>query len=313
MSGEVSPSVPTVSSDQSIARLLLAKEAVTGDLSGPAGPDRPLAADAEGVLQADIMPETGYTEDDFSGLEHHVDEFYEPLPEHCQTPEDPKQKTLTPEELELVSRFQYLVKPMARKILLLFGLSDNEEFNDSIGDGYVGLVKGATQYQAARVAADASTSKNFFVINIRGEILKGMRARYGRVEEPIYNEARVVVGKSDKIRSVKPSVVSGSAKSIDEMISDHDDDGFTLADKLPDDRYEIDPSSFDLAAELKELFQDCRPMDRDVVFRRIFYGETQSEIGERLGLSQMTVSRTLTRVLKPYIAKMSPLASELDT
>jgi RNA polymerase sigma-B factor len=43
--------------------------------------------------------------------------------------------------------------------------------------------------------------------------------------------------------------------------------------------------------------QDLDPADRELLYRRYFCEETQVQLGKRLGMSQMQVSRRLARVL----------------
>ncbi|WP_240720981.1 sigma-70 family RNA polymerase sigma factor [Pseudarthrobacter sp. NamE2] len=52
----------------------------------------------------------------------------------------------------------------------------------------------------------------------------------------------------------------------------------------------------DLAC-LREAMQDLDEADRELLYRRYFCEETQVQLGQRLGMSQMQVSRRLARVL----------------
>lgn len=52
----------------------------------------------------------------------------------------------------------------------------------------------------------------------------------------------------------------------------------------------------DLAC-LREAMQELDPADRELLYRRYFCEETQVQLGKRLGMSQMQVSRRLARVL----------------
>jgi RNA polymerase sigma-B factor len=52
----------------------------------------------------------------------------------------------------------------------------------------------------------------------------------------------------------------------------------------------------DLAC-LREAMQDLDAADRELLYRRYFCEETQVQLGKRLGMSQMQVSRRLARVL----------------
>ena len=48
---------------------------------------------------------------------------------------------------------------------------------------------------------------------------------------------------------------------------------------------------------LNEAIQELEPDDRELLYRRYFREETQSELGQRFGISQMQVSRRLSRIL----------------
>lgn len=48
---------------------------------------------------------------------------------------------------------------------------------------------------------------------------------------------------------------------------------------------------------LREAMQELGPEDRELLYRRYFCEETQVELGKRLGMTQMQVSRRLARVL----------------
>jgi RNA polymerase sigma-B factor len=88
-----------------------------------------------------------------------------------------------------------------------------------------------------------------------------------------------------------------NAESLDSALSDRDEaDGHSLGDRLG----ECDP-----AFDTIEGFQAVRPLlaeldDRDRRILEMRFGEelTQSQIGERLGISQMHVSRLLAACLK---------------
>lgn len=48
---------------------------------------------------------------------------------------------------------------------------------------------------------------------------------------------------------------------------------------------------------LNDAIQELEPDDREMLYRRYFLEETQSELGRRFGISQMQVSRRLSRIL----------------
>ena len=48
---------------------------------------------------------------------------------------------------------------------------------------------------------------------------------------------------------------------------------------------------------LNQAIQELEPDDREMLYRRYFREETQVELGKRFGISQMQVSRRLSRIL----------------
>jgi RNA polymerase sigma-B factor len=48
---------------------------------------------------------------------------------------------------------------------------------------------------------------------------------------------------------------------------------------------------------LNQAIQELRPEDRELLYRRYFCEDSQAELGRRFGVSQMQVSRRLSRVL----------------
>lgn len=55
---------------------------------------------------------------------------------------------------------------------------------------------------------------------------------------------------------------------------------------------------------LKEMLETLEPEERKIIFLRYFAGKTQSEVGKKLGMSQVQVSRREKRILKKLRIKM---------
>jgi RNA polymerase sigma-B factor len=86
-----------------------------------------------------------------------------------------------------------------------------------------------------------------------------------------------------------------TAGSLDHPVRADSDDGVTLADFLGKE----DPH-FDAVVDreaLKPLLAKLCERDKRILLMRFFRGMTQAEIGEELNISQMQVSRLLTRIL----------------
>jgi RNA polymerase sigma-B factor len=83
--------------------------------------------------------------------------------------------------------------------------------------------------------------------------------------------------------------------SLDAPVGGDDSDSWTLAESLgePDERLQtiVDSTS------LKPLLAALSPREQRILHLRFFDDMTQAQIGEEVGLSQMHVSRILTKVL----------------
>jgi len=73
------------------------------------------------------------------------------------------------------------------------------------------------------------------------------------------------------------------------------EDGVPLMETLGADDPSLD--SVENRQALKPLLADLDPRDRTILLLRFFHGMTQSQIATELGMSQMHVSRLLSRVL----------------
>lgn len=85
-----------------------------------------------------------------------------------------------------------------------------------------------------------------------------------------------------------------SVSSIHETVYENDGDPITLLDQISD------PSEqrwFDKIA-LKEAIRDLDERERLIVYLRYYKDQTQSEVADRLGISQVQVSRLEKKILK---------------
>jgi len=72
-------------------------------------------------------------------------------------------------------------------------------------------------------------------------------------------------------------------------------DGYALAERLGDDDRDLDRAEIRVA--LAPLIQELPERDRTILDLRFFRGWTQSQIASDLGVTQMQVSRLLSRIL----------------
>jgi RNA polymerase sigma-B factor len=69
-----------------------------------------------------------------------------------------------------------------------------------------------------------------------------------------------------------------------------------------DTRGEFDPGFQQAEARVLiwPLLDELAPRDRKLIILRFFKGMTQSEVGKRIGISQMQVSRVEARILQGF-------------
>jgi len=72
-------------------------------------------------------------------------------------------------------------------------------------------------------------------------------------------------------------------------------DGYALADRLGADDRDLDRAEIRVA--LAPLIEELPDRDRKIIALRFFEGWTQSQIASDLGVTQMQVSRLLSRIL----------------
>lgn len=89
--------------------------------------------------------------------------------------------------------------------------------------------------------------------------------------------------------------------SIYETVYENDGDPITLMDQIAD---EEDNKWFDKLA-LKEAITSLTERERLIVYLRYFRDQTQSEVAERLGISQVQVSRLEKKILKQIKSEMT--------
>jgi RNA polymerase sigma-B factor len=94
-----------------------------------------------------------------------------------------------------------------------------------------------------------------------------------------------------------------SPLSLDSPVGNDDSDSWTLAESVGDLDSRLD-HLLDSTA-LRPLLARLAPRDKEILHLRFFEGLTQAEIGERIGLSQMHVSRLLARTLSELRAQLT--------
>ena len=211
----------------------------------------------------------------------------------------------------LVDRYQKLVRSCVRQYR-----GSPEPTEDLMQVGYVGLLKAINNYDPevgdslsayAQPCISGEIKRHFrdkrWQIHVRRsaqELLLELRKateeltqQLGRSPEEAELAERLGVSRDDMQEARQADLVF-STYSLDAPMSDRDDPAM-LADMLGDDDPDV-AHTIDMEAVNKHWDELPEREQRILVMR--FYGNlTQTEIGERLGISQMHVSRLLARAL----------------
>jgi RNA polymerase sigma-B factor len=221
----------------------------------------------------------------------------------------------------LVERFLPLARHLAR------GYQRPEEpFDDLFQAASMGLVKAIDRFDLGRDVAFSS----FAVPTIVGEIKRHFRDRTWAIRPPRALQERAV--RSDRVRAelsgqlqrqpTVPELAAGMGIDAEQVLDalaastvyrltslsaphgDADDPGETLGDTVG-----AAETGFAVAedrATLDELMRAISPREREVLHLRFEEDLTQAEIGERIGVSQMQVSR----IIRQSINRLRTAAEE---
>ncbi|MGW7545072.1 RNA polymerase sigma factor SigF [Streptomyces sp. NPDC054770] len=192
-----------------------------------------------------------------------------------------------------------------------------DEMEDIVQVGMIGLIKAIDRFELAREVEFTS----FAVPYIVGEIKRFFRDTSWAVHVPRrLQEARVQLARAtdelrsrlgrtptvrelsdlmslpeDEVREARLAANGYNSSSLDATINGSEDGESALQDFI---------GTEDAALELVEDFHTLAPLiaelgerDRQIIHMRFVEELTQAQIGERLGVSQMHVSRLLSRTL----------------
>jgi RNA polymerase sigma-B factor len=214
---------------------------------------------------------------------------------------------------ELVERFLPLARQLARRYQ-----RGNEPLDDLIQVASIGLVKAVDRYDPARGTAFSS----YAVPTILGELKRYFRDAGWAVHVPRGMQERVIgvnnaisklsreLGRSPTAHEIAEEVhedvetvleameaaIAYDAVSLDTPRTSDEENGDTYADTVGalDERFELIEYTSAIGPTLRAL----PDRDRLVLKLRFEHDLTQLEIAERIGVSQMHVSRLIRRALK---------------
>ncbi len=228
-----------------------------------------------------------------------------------------------PDREELIVAHMGLVKRLARRYA-----NRGESLDDLIQVGMIGLIKAVDRFDPDRDVAFAS----FATPTIIGEIRRHFRDRTWAVRVPRgLQEANAVVTRtvddltatlrrSPTVTEVADScglpegdvlealAVGAAYRSAPLVIDDPDGEDVTVDVVFEEPGF----ASAEGRALLEGAVAALPLRERRILFLRFSLGLSQSEIGARLGISQMHVSRLLTktlRTLRPQVGADDPVVA----
>lgn len=194
--------------------------------------------------------------------------------------------------------------------------SRSEPMEDIIQVGTIGLIKAIDRFELSR----GVEFPTFAMPTIVGEIKRFFRDTSWSVRVPRrlqelrldlakagdelaqkLDRAPTVAELAERLGLTNDEVVEGmaasnayTASSLDAQPEEDDSEG-ALADRIGYEDHGLE--GIEYVESLKPLIAELPPRDRKILSLRFVAGMTQSEIGEELGISQMHVSRLLSRTL----------------
>jgi RNA polymerase sigma-B factor len=213
---------------------------------------------------------------------------------------------------ELVERFL----PLARELALRYTYTD-EPFDDLLQVASLGLIKAIDRFEPGR----GTKFTSYAAPTILGELKRHFRDKGWALHVPrdlqertlaVSREAEALskrLGRSPKpaqvaealdctveeVLEAQEAAASYEAASLDAPTTRDDSEAATLIDLMGDE-----DSSYELVESRDAIASTWRALpdvERRVVELRFMHDLTQREIGERIGYSQMHVSRLLRRAL----------------
>ncbi len=194
--------------------------------------------------------------------------------------------------------------------------SRSEPMEDIIQVGTIGLIKAIDRFEPAR----GVEFPTFAMPTIIGEIKRFFRdtswsvrvprrlqelrldlAKAGDELSQLLDRAPTVDELAERLDIDRDEVVEGmaasnayTASSLDAQ-PEEDDSESALTDRIGYEDHGLE--GIEYVESLKPLIAELAPRDRKILSLRFVANMTQSEIGEELGISQMHVSRLLSRTL----------------
>lgn len=119
--------------------------------------------------------------------------------------------------------------------------------------------------------------------------------------DPTIEEIASQIGASRE--EVAASIEAGAeVESLYKTVNRNDEASIYLIDKLEEENMEQEQMLNRMV--LKELLSSLEDKEREIIIRRYFYNQTQSQIAQQLNISQVQVSRLEKKILKQMREKL---------
>jgi RNA polymerase sigma factor (sigma-70 family) len=210
------------------------------------------------------------------------------------------QSQFTSQQMDMFNKNSNLPEMVAKKIVRNW-YQKPEEYEEAVAAGSLGLVKGILSFDITKVSEKATKGGTGYLYEcVHGAILRSWRDR-------TYTRGKNEQG--DSVKVPKPSVMMGTAESLDRPLSDDPESGtvidlLILADSISEESIVNDQSTNDLISDMARVVNTYPEREREIFVRRASLGQTQAEIGRVLGISQVHVSRLLKRMGNDILAKL---------
>ena len=138
--------------------------------------------------------------------------------------------------------------------------------------------------------------------------IKGLNIKIGKFSDEFFakNDRKATlseIAEHFKITQQEVVLAMDSAKmpvSLYTPFDDGEEDGLTIIDRFDGEQNEDFVEKF----ALKDMIENLEERDKKIILMRYFYDKTQSEIAERLGVSQVQVSRLENKILENLRKKL---------
>ena len=210
---------------------------------------------------------------------------------------------------ELIELHLGLVEYLARRFA-----GRGEPLEDLIQVGTIGLVKAVDRFDPDREVEFSTYATPTIVgelkrhfrdkgwavrvprrlqeLNLQlGEIIANLSQQLGR--SPTVSEMAEAAGTTDE--EVLEGLDSAHAYSLVSLDAPAGEEDLTLHEQIGEEDETL--QLLEYRASLTPLLEELNPRERRMLYLRFFKGLTQSEIADKLGISQMHVSRLLAKTL----------------